>query len=745
MGSSQSNNRQRRQAGTPNSIADLRGGPSTAMGIDVQRLIAMAQTLVLLDSARYDPAEAPVVRLEPRLFIDGGQLGYDFGWEQSRHTPAELWEVKANPTLGDVREFVARLPRLRRNGESAKARFVFATPTAAARLLENIFLRAGEATDEEHLARIVEQAGKGGEKELLELLGEHPLQALAAAVTPCHFPERVAEELVTLHCRHQSMPGRADDLQREVDDEVVKATRTRGSISLAALRDRLDANGILRPAALADLSNLDPGLRAAVGLLELCPLPLPLRTVARGLDVEPVDVESILADLVTVGRVTMERECAWMPVISSLRVGSSTPTAVYESALAHLVDEAGRNPGPMSVQTPNAEALAALVTDHNPGLVARTFAAFDKPSKAYGDLGLIYRLARMSTQATISAARLAIGNGAGNNELLSLRARNLICGDAWVLQRVDELDRASEAIRSARAVSEMVPDDLRNQAFADKCEGRLLRMWAEQDLSDPAASELLERSKELLTGAVPKFVRLSATDPQLLQDAGESLSLLGRTLLVEGRDGEGSQACNRARTYLDAFPTSKAFGDLVLLEAEVAAYGFQTSGGTDPDDDSLREHLSKVADVRKRFFLHRPTHDRAASELVARGHVVAAQLLTLLGELDKASAEYANAEALNRELKYFNRAHEAAWAAAQLHQDAVPPPLATALAERKADAAVSNESLRLFNQRCEGQGLAVHDALSIIGDDQRWWEGLVEEAEHAVAAQRPQWMDREIA
>lgn len=716
------------------------------MGTDVQRLMAMAQTLVLLDHARFDPAEAAVVRLEPRLFVEGGQLGYDLGWEQSRNTPAELWEVKANPTRDDVREFVARLPELMAAGTEAKARFVFASPTAAARLLESLFRHAEEATDDEHFARIVERSGKDGETELLELLGDDPREALATAVTPRHLPERLAEEIIALHCRHQSMPGRADDLRREVDNEVANAMRTRGSISLAALRDRLDASGILRPAALTDLSDLEPTLVGALGLLELCPLPAPLRTMARGLGIEPDDVEELLADLVTLGRVTLESGCAWMPVIGSVRVGADAPSSIYELALADLVDEAQRVPAEMSAQIPNAAALAARVADTDPDLVARAFAALDKPSKAYGDLGLIYRLAGVSTQAAISAAESSYSGRVRNDELLSLRARNLICGDAWVLQRVDELEQASEAIRDARCISEMVDDDLRNQAFADKCEGRLLRMWAEQDLSDDGVAQLLERSKELLDGAVPKFVELSATDPQVMQDAGESISLLGRTLLIEGELDDAVEACRHAHEYLDAFPASKAFGDLVLLEAEIAAATFETWEGTDLDGDSIRDHLSKVADVRERFVVESPTHDRAASELVARAHVVAAQLWTLLGELDKASEEYANAEKLNRELKYFNRAHEAAWAGKQLRQDAVPSPLAAALTRRKADAAVSNESLRLFHERCEGQGLAVHEALSIIGEDDPWWDGLVEDAEHAVAAQRPRWTEgRETA
>lgn len=710
------------------------------MGTDIQRLTATAQTLHLLNHARYDPADAAVVRLEPRVLVDEGQLGYDFGWEQSRRLPAELWEIKANPTLDEVREFVARLPRLVREGLDAKVRMVHGSPTAAARTLTRLFRHAGEATSPNHFAQIVEEAGTDSERELVELLGDEPLVALQAALPPLPFPEAVAESQIEGHCLSQAMPGRADDLRTEVEAEVAGATRTRGVVSLARLRDRLDAAGILRPAVLADMSDVDPTLVAALAVIEVCPVPVPLATLGHAVGAEPSAVADLLAELETVGRVTLLDGCAWMPRVGSAQVGGSGRPELYVEALRHLIDEAERSPATASAQTPNAEALARLAVDRDAYLVAGMFAAFDKPSKAYGDLGLVMSLARLSTQAGIRASELAKDRRDRIEELLSLRARNLICGDAWVLQRVDELEHAGDAIRYARNISKTLEGDLRNEAFGDKCEGRLLRMRAEEDLGSVDAPRLLEESKALLTDAVPKFTRLRESGQDVVQDIGECVCLLGRTLLVEGSLEEAAGACEAAHAHLDAFPASKAFGDLILLEAEIAASRIE-AGAREVDPGILEEHLANVEQVRARFSNTRPVEDRAGGELVARSYMVEAHLRLLAGDVDRAASAYADAEDMNREMKYFTRAHQAAWAAAQLQPGAVPSPLAAALEEHKADAAVSYESLRLFRHRCEAQGLGLDEAVTVYREDTAWWHALVEEGERAVVAQRPRWTE----
>ena len=95
------------------------------------------------------------------------------------------------------------------------------------------------------------------------------------------------------------------------------------------------------------------------------------------------------------------------------------------AALEYLMAKAVRYPALFKAQTPNARALATECISVAPKTVAGVFAAFDKASKAYGDLWLIYDLAIISTRAVGLAANLN-PSPQESAKLAELRARRAV-------------------------------------------------------------------------------------------------------------------------------------------------------------------------------------------------------------------------------------------------------------------------------------------------------------------------------
>lgn len=733
-----SHERTRRRPGTPSPVSDLRGGPGTASGVDYQTLVAMQQTLELLDNSRYEPSDCTTLRFEPRTIDDGKQLGYDVGWDGSRRRDPETWEIKFNPTAADVREYVARLPA-RVGRQAPRVRFVYGNDTAASKSLEALFFHAGEASDNDEFRALVDQAGHDGEAALLELLGDDPMAVMECGVPPEYIAERQAVQAVDMLCQHVCMPRRRDELRAAVRDVVTAATRRRGSLSVGALRDQLRGDRLLMDAAAVDVSGVEDEVIAAVVVLERCPLPLPVTVLADALSQEPEAVVRLLSDLADIGRVRIRDGTVWLVDRPPVQLPFDPGADAAVSALRALIGLAVERPVDAAGHTPNARGLADAAVNHAPEVVAEVFVAFDKPSKAYGDLSLVYRLAQTSTKAVLS---LVDSGRSGDRHLMRLRARNYICGEAWVLQRRDELGEAAELLAEARRLTEL-SGDRSGLAWSDKCEGRLARMRAEKENSDERRADLLRESERLLRDATTRFAAMASDDASLYEEAGESLSLLARTFLVAGDLIQAADSAAGAHSYLDASPASKAYADLVLVDAEIAVTRTEGRGGG-ADLGALDGHVAAVRDVVDRFSMADASDDLAASEIVSRAHFVAGRLYIRLEDIPAALDSFEAAERVNRELQYYDRAYEAGWAAKQLVPGAVPSPLAAALSAASADAATSHQALHRLETWCGEQGHGMTNADAVYPADHPWWTTLVIEAERQVASARPRWREGRV-
>ena len=194
-----------------------------------------------------------------------------------------------------------------------------------------------------------------------------------------------------------------------------------------------------------------------------------------------------------------------------------------------------------------------------PDIVARIFGVVQKALKRLGDKRLVWR----ATKLTLAAA----GRENRQEQDVKEEALTLICGQSWVLQRVDRLDDAKADAKRSLELGKTLRWH-RNTAFCLKCLGRLSRMQAEAASDSTERKELLDESERYLIEAIGEFTRLDELDTE--EEVGECYSLLGRTLLVTGRLHEARKMGAEAESRL-CESVGKEYLDLQILHGDLAA------------------------------------------------------------------------------------------------------------------------------------------------------------------------------
>ena len=156
----------------------------------------------------------------------------------------------------------------------------------------------------------------------------------------------------------------------------------------------------------------------------------------------------------------------------------------------------------------------------------------------------------------------------------------MICGQSWVLQRVNKLENAEAAALESLALGKKLPWP-RNTAFCLKCLGRLCRLQAEAADDAPTRERYLARSEGYLVDAIAQFESLADSDRHA--EIGDCQSLLGRTLLVANRLKDAQVAARTAESLLSV-SDGKDYQDLQILHGDLiaphdvhAADGFYTT------------------------------------------------------------------------------------------------------------------------------------------------------------------------
>lgn len=732
-----------RVPGRPNALSDLRGGPGTFRGVGYQVQVGAVRLLSEMHTVWRDTLLDRHLRFELREVVPVAdaastkQFGYDLG-SQTAAVITAAEEIKSAPVAQDVNEFVARMARLPPAFADADLVLVVASAPEAVRRLDALLRHARERPTAGQLAEFVARAGDGDDRALLKLAGgESAHAALRRARVSVETPSELTTKADVL-LSALAAASRRTELAAEILRVVHDGSRSRESVAVGALVERLTREGLLALPAAMDVNDEDLPLLAAFVALEACPVPVPVAVLADALGFEGDAVLGAVERGIRSDKIIRTEEGLLWRLPTSNLMPQDGHEGVLDAMLSRLIVYAGQVPDDVAAaQTPNVLALARILRTRSPATVARAFTAYDKPSKTYGDLTVIHDLAFVARDAARTAAQEAVED---KDTFLDHVSRASICGVSWALQRVGEYEEAAAVLSAARKIAEATGDE-KSLAFADKCLGRIERLRGEeiQRSAEPdgaAASAALERSAVLLSGSREAFAGLLARGKADAKDSAESASLLARTHAVAGQLELARETADQARGVLVGTRPGKEWADLRLLDAELCLRGAEESVAAAQDPPPLAGLLAPAFDAVAEVLDAFPPRDdapwaRARSEITARALLLSGRVRAAARDGQGAREHFDAAVALYNELGDDRAAAEAAYESLATAPGSIPAGLTAAAEAAGADRIVLIRALRRHEQRGR-RGT----------DDPAYWQGAVATMVTEVHASRTPWAEK---
>jgi|HubBroStandDraft_4_1064222.scaffolds.fasta_scaffold01000_9 hypothetical protein len=620
--------RKRDSATTPTSGAI--GGPATGRGIKYQVDYAVLQSLDLISKALSMPHIPFAIWMEPRNVEGGTTVAWDLGTEP----PAEVCEVKLSPVRHEILAWLGRVAQQAQGDATARFQLVYDRGGGQALLtLQQLIRNAIESSgDEGRFGRQIQSEGVSSADELLVALQPGALAALARTEV-VHMPENVLALDLQFFARQLAGETGGRRLVELLFRRFSAALANRQRFLVQALIDEISAAGI-ELHAHPDISceNLDTRVREALVILQACPAGLPLQVLAQAISIPEELLTSalglVLGSIVFVedGLASVRRLRASFTCSDRDRLLGRALEAILAFIDGHKQEASGK------IQVRNAIALAEVCAFRSPQVTAIVFRELDKLLKDIGDKHLVLQIAELSVRAArASQPRMP--------EVTKGEAHALICGRSWVYQRINRLTDARAAAEESLRLGEDIHWG-RNTAYCKKCIGRLLRLEAEREVDAQKKKQLLADSAAHLNEAIERFSSLSEFGPND-PEVGDCYSLLGRTLLVEGRLAEADQAVRNAGELIPDMQ-SKDFLDLLLLDGDLQ----RTQGDRKAADDCYSQALElnthpnlEVSEMRARAYFKRGVNlvDLRQKTLATQAFRKAAELWRGLGEAEFAA------------------------------------------------------------------------------------------------------------
>ena len=450
--------------------------------------------------------------------------------------------------------------------------------------------------------------------------------------------------------------------------------------------------------------HIPPIVSSAVYVLQYCEAALPTEVLAAGIDCTGREVDEALAQYLGAGGLAEVGGCWKLGEITAPLVQDGGPRLIAK-ALRHLLEfiAANRRNALAWQQVSNAIGLAKVCQHEDSELVAILFWRLDKLLKRTGNKRLVLEVANLS----LAAAR----RSPGTEMKTKGEAVALICGRAWVYQRIDRLLDARADGERSREIGEDI-EWHRNTAFCLKCLGRLFRMEAEQQTEDDAKfRELVSASIDYLERATVSFDGVTElSDAERTAEVGDCHSLLGRTYFVIGDLLRANAAAREAVTGITDV-TSKDYADLQILLGDLADAAH--------DADAAVSYYNDAIESAGR-------DDPERSEIAARAWF-------RKGEVANASAFFERAAEVWGRLDEGERADEARWRSMLLDGRV------STMAEKTLggeSASVRVETMRLHEEAVEGLG-GFRGRRSEPGEGH--WRELLPDARRNVTVRRIEW------
>ena len=679
------------------------GGPGTGSGLSFQVDFAIRHALEAISQALADPIEDFLISMEPRV-VTGERTATC--WDVRLSHPDRVAEVKLKPNRTDIEEWLDRVDLGAR--QSTDLKFELAYGRGASSLIAAIeslcrIAKEADGSLDTFQARVALERSATIEAVLGRLTTAPHASLLRVRVRPID-PESLEQDIqfrLRYMVRAQDRPHLYEFLVAKFHEGIKRRATYR-------VRDLIDEGrdaGIEFFAPPPSLpQHVPPIVSRAVYVLQHCEDALPAEVLAAGIDCTRTAVDESLAQHIGAGGLTDDDGC-WKIGETTSPVAQSNGAHLVATALRHLLEfiETHKKTPLGWRQVSNAIALAKACQSEDPELVSTLFWKLDKLLKRTGNKQLVLEVANLS----LAAARRSPGTEMKRKG----EAVALICGRAWVYQRIDRLADARADGEKSRGIGEDIGWH-RNTAFCLKCLGRLFRMEAEARAEDRARfHELVDSSIEYLERATLSFDGVTElSDAARTAEVGDCYSLLGRTYFVAGNLVKAKAAAREAVERIRDVG-SKDYADLQILLGDLAYAENDGDAAVNYYDEAIR---SAGGD------------DTEKSEIAARAWF-------RKGEVANSRASFERAVEIWGRLEEVERADEARWQSMRLG-GRVP-----AVAERVLggeSASIRVETMRLHEAAVEGLG-------SFRGrrsePDERYLKELLPDARRNVAVRRIEW------
>ena len=456
----------------------------------------------------------------------------------------------------------------------------------------------------------------------LELHHTHAARVIPIILRPTDWETAPFGSLLALPKDGEPVTSGKWDSQDEAFLDVAKGIRY-------AIRD------ITKNSALSTGCSLENSI---LMLLRPCEdIGLPKEVISAVLARPVVEIERETASLFENGILTEKDTSMWVFTGERVPTFSSNQELFFSKTLDELLGfiKSHRNHSNMHDQAKNAITLSKLCASY-PNSVAKLFGVVDKLVKGSGDKHLVLEVANLS----IDAAHRSTNR---TEDVVKGEAVALICGRAWVYQRVDQLSDAIAAGEASLELGEHIPWE-RNSAFCKKCIGRIYRMQAEKELEAHTpdrqkVAELLDKSAEFLTDAIQRFSRLEEVGPND-PEVGDCYSLLGRTFLVSGKPTEADDAVKEAFKLIPE-GSDKDYLDLLLLAGDLQVGNRDREAAEKFYNSALRinSENAEMTEMRARAYLARGLNRETMKRMqhAARDIGKAVEIFRSLGEIGKSN------------------------------------------------------------------------------------------------------------
>lgn len=539
----------------------LTGGAATGRGVDYQSLYATYLALRLITRLlRETPTERPLLSIEPRILADtesGIQLTR---WDiQVSGQQGMATEAKAKATKTDLVEMLVRCRKSARLDQLQKFELVYGECNVGFLNAITKLLRLAEEadSDEPRFQQLCELEEDGDLKAVLDALEDTALP-VANRLRLRHLTEDALFDLIAVHLQFLSPPSQRQNLFCALYTRFVRAMQKRTPFFIPTLiRELRDEGFEFSDAGSLLPQDIDPALHSAIYVLQHCANAMPLQVLEDLTGETQLDNRLESLQIAAVNEAELWSVNPLLPQLDHEEPGMVLAKALH-STLAFI--RANKSSCRGIEQVANAVAFVQSCATLNPAAATVAFGPLDKILKRSGKKRLVLEVADITIKAARSitpptrAARKA-------------EAEALICGCAWVYQRIGQFEQAELAASESLKLGQ----DLgwsRNTAFCLKCIGRLRRVRAEQQSHPSTRRKLLGESQTKLLEAIEAFSKCSEHGPEH-PEVGDCHSLLARTLYLMNRTTEAEKHAEQARVLITSEPgyqTSKDYMDLLILE-----------------------------------------------------------------------------------------------------------------------------------------------------------------------------------